>query len=374
MHKECKKMKIRTITCHDCYNFGASLQAYALQHYLESKGHDVKIINYKPDYLSGHFKFGAVDNPIYCRPVVKQLYLLAKLPERLLSLPRKNAYDRFTSKYLHLTHRYNSYEELKDSAPNADVYIAGSDQIWNTLLPNGRDAAFYLDFGKPDVRRISYAASFATKEVVPDYKAFVSDEIAKLDFVSIRERISLSLLKSLGRIDGVAVCDPVFLLSKKEWGRLIENYVINCNEKYLLVYLTDKSDEIKHIALDIQKSTGWEIYNVGAFSMKWAHRNFINVGPLDFVKLISGAQYVISNSFHATAFSLIFERNFCVVNRKEGINERMKSILEDVGLEHRLSSSYSKEMLSYIDYTEVWKEMSVIIDSSKSWLGKVLGK
>lgn len=365
-------MKIKTITCHDCYNLGASLQAYALQHYLEGQGHEVLIINYKPDYLSKHFKLDAIDNPVYDKPLVKQLYLLAKLPGRLLALSRKRVYDRFTASYLHLTRRYNSYEKLKTDAPEADAYIAGSDQIWNTLFPNGRDAAFYLDFGKPNVRRISYAASFATKDVVPEYRKFVSNELKNLDYVSIREKISLPLLHSLGRTDGVAVCDPVFLLSKAEWVKQADESTINLNEKYLLVYLTDKSEEIKQIAMEIHKATGWKIYGVGQFREHWVQRNFVNAGPLDFVKLIDGAQYVISNSFHATAFSLILERNFCVVNRKDGINERMKSILEDVGLGHRILSAFTSEQLKNIDYTEVNERLSDIIDFSKSWLNKVL--
>lgn len=365
-------MKIRTITCHDCYNLGASLQAYAIQHYLEDQGHEVQIINYKPDYLSGHFKLRAINNPVYDKPLVRLLYLLAKLPGRLLSLSRKRAYDRFTANYLHLTRRYNTYEELKVDAPDADVYIAGSDQIWNTLFRNGRDAAFYLDFGKLDVRRISYAASFATKDVVPEYREFVSNELKNLDFVSIREKISLPLLKSLGRADGVAVCDPVFLLSKGEWKNLADGCTMDLKEKYLLVYLTDKSDEIKQIALEIHRATGWKIYSVGQFRESWTHKNFVNAGPLDFVKLISDAQYVISNSFHATAFSLILEKNFCVVNRKDGINERMKSILEDVGLGHHILSAFTSEQLKDIDYTEVNKKLSEVIVFSKTWLNRVL--
>ena len=372
MHRYITKMKIKTITCHDCYNLGASLQAYALQHYLESQGHDVQIINYKPYYLSRHFKFGSVNNPVFDRPIVKQLYLLAKLPGRLLALSRKKAFDRFTAKYLRLTRRYNSYEELKADAPEADAYIAGSDQIWNTLFPNGRDAAFYLDFGKPNVRRISYAASFATKDVVPEYREFVSKELKNIDFVSIREKISLPLLYSLGRNDGVAVCDPVFLLSKEEWTGLTNESSIKTDEKYLVVYLTDKSEEIKRIALDIHNVTGWKIYVVGAFKESWAHKNFVNAGPLDFVKLINDAQYIISNSFHATAFSLILDKNFCVVNRKDGINERMKSVLEDVGLNHRILSVFTNEQLKNIDFTEVHNKLSGVIDFSKSWLNKVL--
>lgn len=364
-------MKIRTITCHDCYNLGASLQAYALQHYLESMGHDVQIINYKPDYLSNHFKFGAVNNPVFNRPVIKQLYLFAKFPGRLLSLPRKWVYDRFTKTYLHLTVRYNSYDELKANPPEADTYIAGSDQIWNTLFCNGRDGAFYLDFGKQDVRRISYAASFATKDVVPEYREFVRKEFMNFDAISIREKVSLPLLNSLGRTDGVAVCDPVFLLSKDEWNKLADNATIELSkERYMLVYLTDRSEAIKQIALEIHKNTGWKIYGVGPFRESWIDRNFVNAGPLDFVKLINEAQYVLSNSFHATAFSLILERNFCVVNRKDGTNERMKSILEDAGLGNRLLSSFKKEQLKSIDYIEVHNKLSAIIESSKQWLNK----
>ena len=97
-------MKINTITCHDVYNHGASLQAYALQHYLQSEGHDVEIIHYKPDYLSRHFNLWMVANPIFDKPIVKQLYLLAKLPGRLCSLKRKASFDAFTVLHRHHHH------------------------------------------------------------------------------------------------------------------------------------------------------------------------------------------------------------------------------------------------------------------------------
>ena len=154
-------MKIRTITCHDVYNVGASLQAYALQTYLKSLGHDVKIIDYKPDYLSKHYRLDVVGNPKYDKPFVREAYLLAKLPERLHALPRKKTFDSFTAKHLDLTRRYTSNEELQADPPEADVFFAGSDQIWNPLFPNGKDPAFYLDFALHGIRA-SYAASFAS--------------------------------------------------------------------------------------------------------------------------------------------------------------------------------------------------------------------
>lgn len=366
-------MKIRTITCHDCYNFGASLQAYALQTYLESQGHDVQIIHYKPDYLSQHFNMMAVSNPIFDKPLIKQLYLLAKLPSRLMSLKRKKVFDEFTAKYLKLTCRYNSYEELKAEAPEADAYIAGSDQIWNTLFRNGRDAAFYLDFGKPEVKRISYAASFATPDVASEFREFVEKELKGLDCVSIREKTSLPLLASLGRPDGIAVCDPVFLLDKEHWNNLVNNSTYTTpKEKYILLYLSDRGKNIEKIAKEMRKQTGWKIYAVGAVTASYADSNLTNAAPLDFVGLIRDAQFVVSNSFHATAFSFIMGTKFCVVNRIEGINERMKSVLEDYGLVERLVSDYNDGLLKEINISDVNNIMDGISSGSKLWLNNAL--
>lgn len=107
-------MKIKTITCHDVYNYGASLQAYALMSYLKQLGHDVEIIDYKPDYLNNHYKLKVV-NPVYDKPIIKQLYLLAKLIPHLRSLKRKKLFDTFKHNYLKITSIcYANNEELKN--------------------------------------------------------------------------------------------------------------------------------------------------------------------------------------------------------------------------------------------------------------------
>jgi polysaccharide pyruvyl transferase WcaK-like protein len=273
-----------------------------------------------------------------------------------------------------LTQRYNSYEELKADAPQADCYIAGSDQIWNTLFRNGRDAAFYMDFGAKDVKRISYSASFATPTIVPEYRDFVSEKLKGIDAISIRERISLPLLAELGRKDGVAVCDPVFLLDKEEWNETLqgEKGLTSVPEKYVLVYLTDKGPQIEKIAQQIKLQTGWKICSVGSIKANCADKSYTNAGPLDFVRLIRDAQFVISNSFHATAFSLIMGTKFCVVNRADAINERMKSILEDYGLSNRLVSEYSGELLHELDLNALEFRRREIVDASKKWLNMQL--
>ena len=189
-------MKICTITCHDVYNVGASLQAYALQTYLKSLGHDVKIIDYKPDYLSKHYRLDVVGNPKYDKPFVREAYLLAKLPGRLRVLPRKKAFDSFTAKHLDLTRRYVSNEELKADPPEADAFFAGSDQIWNPLFPNGKDPAFYLDFVQQGVRA-SYAASFAVDEFPQELREVTAQYLSRFDHIAVRETSGLSVLKTL---------------------------------------------------------------------------------------------------------------------------------------------------------------------------------
>ena len=364
-------MQVKIITCHDVYNHGAALQAYALQTYLLSLGYDVEIIDYKPDYLSGHYKLWSVANPLFDKPIVKQLYLLTKLPGRLLSLKRKHLFDEFTSAYLRLTnHRYHSFEELKSNPPQADVYIAGSDQIWNTVFLNGRDAAFFLDFAPHTAKRISYAASFATENVVEEYKPFVKTMLQNFDEISIRERCSLPLLKQLGRTDGKAVCDPVFLLTKAQWNRLLPS--VKIQERYLLVYDTEKSAKLKKIAQRIAKEKNLKIYNVSAFKIGYADRELWASSPLNFVQLVRDAEYVISNSFHATAFSVIFGKNFCVVNRTVKINERMKSILEDLGLQERLVNDFHLNLLKMPGYESVNLRLQQIIAASVNYLKMAL--
>lgn len=364
-------MQIKTITCHDVYNHGASLQAYALQTYLSNLGHDVEIIDYKPDYLSGHYSLWSVDNSIYDKPIVKQLYLLAKLPGRLIALRRKKAFDEFTRQYLHLTtKRYHNNEELKANPPEADVYIAGSDQIWNTLFLNGRDAAFYLDFAPKSAKRISYAASFATDNIAEDYKPFVKRMLQNFDAVSIRERNSLELLYSLGRKNGVSVCDPVFLLSKQKWNQILPE--VRINEEYLLVYDTEGSVALRDIAVSIAKKKKWKIFNVSASHLSYCDKDYWWVDPLSFIRLIRDACYVVSNSFHASAFSIIFERNFCLVNRSENINERMVSLLDEFGLSNRMSDLYCEELNQQIDYSHVVQRRENIVSRSKAFLNEHL--
>ena len=132
-------MKIKTITCHNVYNVGASLQAYALAAFLRGQGHEVQIVDYVPDYLHHYSLWIRVHNPVYDKPFIRQLYRVAKLPGHLKGLMslRKKRFDRFTRDHLPLTRtHYSTYEKLLREPPRAELFLAGSDQIWNSFFPN----------------------------------------------------------------------------------------------------------------------------------------------------------------------------------------------------------------------------------------------
>lgn len=365
-------MKIKTITCHDVYNLGASLQAYALMEYLTQLGHEVEIIDYKPEYLSRHYKLSLIANPKYEKNIIlKSVYLLLKLPRRLVEKygKRKREFDKFKREYLKLTaRRYASNQELKRDLPEADLYIAGSDQIWNTLFQNGKDPAFYLEFVPQDKGKISYAASFATANIAQEYSEKIRGWLTRLDCISVRELSGIKILQDLGIDWGKVVLDPVFLLSRREWEVLLKPSERK-REKYLLVYDFDNSEYIEKLAKRLSKKNQWKIYSIQ--KSKYADRVFWKSGPLEFLELIDNAEFIISNSFHATAFSLIFNKQFVVVNRKEGINTRMKDLLSIVNLENRMLYE-GKEEIFLIDYKEVNILLKNKIDESRKYLDSVI--
>lgn len=355
-------MKIATITCHDVYNHGSSLQAYALSRYLGTLGHDVRIIDYKPDNLSNQFQlFRGSDR--YRKFGLEWAYILAKLPGRLRILPRKKAFDQFKDRYLVLTDRkYHSNAELKADCPEADLFIAGSDQIWNTIFRNGTDPSFYLDFVPESKMKVSYAASFATDKLREGTEDFVISHLSNFDSITVRETSGCKLAESLG-FKVKQVVDPVFLLTKDEWEQLASSESIS-TKPYLLVYDFQISPAIKDVAKRMARHRGLEIVSVSPFRLSYAKKNFINIGPIEFLNLMRHADCVISNSFHGTAFSIIFEKDFFVVNREDGLNTRMKDFLEKYDLSDRMISPSvdSAAFSAPIDYSKV---RDIIIEDTR---------
>lgn len=361
-------MKIKTITCHHAYNHGAMLQAYALVTYLRSLGHEVEIIDYRPPYQPGCKVERDNVPPRYRKPVVAQLYKFVKRGASDLEQRRRDVYERFFSSYLPITkEQYYSVDELRANPPKADIYIAGSDQIWNTSFPNGTDAAFYLDFGTP-ARKISYAASFATTSLRMGTEMFVKENLRNFDAISVREESALRLLDQLG-FEGAQVVDPVFLLDKSEWNKICND--TGEGDEYILTYDYEKRNSpIGKVAKQLAKLRGCKIYTVAPFNLGYADRCFVAVEPRDFVSLVKNARCVVSNSFHGSAFSMIYGKEFFVVNRKDGLNVRMHDLLARYSVGGRLISEAmsSSDLMATIDYEKVDEVLRKDIIASQRFL------
>jgi len=366
-------MKINTITCHRVFNHGASLQQLALLHHLQSLGHNVQTINYQPNYLADHYRYTGVPSPKFKNNVIfRLLYIVAKFPERLNNRKRREAFDAFEKKYIPQTKKlYRTNEQLKDNLPEADAYICGSDQIWNTLFENGKDPAFYLDFVPNNKLKISYAASFATENINNDIKNFVEEKVKAIDCISVRESSGLKILENLGIENVTHVTDPVFLLSKEDWEKKFITKEIE-NKHYILVYDFDNNPLIKEYALYLKEKKGFEIVALSP-KIKYADRYYWSIGPDKFLNLLHKSSFVLANSFHATAFSFIFEKQCLIFNRNTGINTRMRDFLQEYGLLKRMVLDFNENIIDdIIDYSEIKPQLQKNILKSKSFLNQSL--
>lgn len=367
-------MKIKTITCHEVYNYGASLQEYALLKYLETLGNKVEAINYRPPYDSNHFNLFYVSNDSYNKNfILKCIYILLKLPIRLVHLKRKREFDKFSKEFINSTKvQYHSNEDLKNNLPLADAYICGSDQIWNSFFENGKDPAYYLDFVPDNKLKISYAASFAIDSLEENLKPFVKQKVSRLNAISVRESSGVKILNDLGINNATQVLDPVFLLDSKHWNSLITTKPETT--KYLFVYDFDNNPRIKKLAEAYKKKYGWLIISVNE-PVKYADKNYFLEGPVKFLSLVKNAEFVISNSFHAVAFSIIFQKDFVVFNREDKINTRMRDLLKLIDISNCLLTDdemVKNHKLNNIDYSVVNKNVDALINTSKSYLNKAL--
>lgn len=375
-------MRIKTITCQHVYNYGASLQAYALQYYLESMGHEVEIIDFNPWFHCDRYNpfwmpknaIGRAASLIRILPFLKYLWYPYKAYQggMFKTWRRKAAFDAFEKEYYHLTTiKYSSSEQLKQNPPEADVYVAGSDQIWNTFSENGKEPAYYLDFGGENVKRISYAASLATNEIAEGWSSFVKEKVENLDAVSVREKTGAALLMSLGINNVDVVLDPVFLLDKEEWQKLADKGNMHGLKpgSYILLYdFLGNDSNMKSFAKRYAASHGLKIVSINDFTLRdYADININDAGPLEFLALIKNSACVVASSFHATAFSVILEKEFYTFNLVGYNNSsRMKDILTTLNLVNRLNPGYG--FFNEIQWSDVNKRLKLQIRNSKDFL------
>lgn len=371
-------MKICTITSHDAYNYGASLQAYALMCYLQQQGHDVSIIDYKPEYTTRRYNYRWVnpESGFHKYWMTRVAYRILKFTQRQFTLKRKEAFDQFTHEYLNLTRKYESNEELKQHPPLADAYIVGSDQVWNSFYDAGKDPAFYLDFAPTESLRISYAASFSITSLPAEAKLFAKENLQKLNAIAVREEHALAILNDLG-LEGTWVLDPTFLLPVEFWKKRLVPFLKK--EPYLLIYDFEGNKLLKKFAVQLARQKGIKIYAINdTYPLTYADKNFGKAGPKEFITLIYHCDYFISNSFHGSVFSILFNKKFFIFPRnRHQVNSRMESLLKMFEKTELLISNeeqFSTALNSHNDPDKTQRMIKKYLGISKEYLERSLSK
>lgn len=346
-------MKVLTITLHSSDNPGSSLQAFALQHFLLGVGHDTEIIDYRPNYVA--------TNGAFVKTTLKKIIFFRKYREMI----RKN--NEFIDNYLKLNNkRYTSYEELKCNPPKADVYITGSDQLWNSNFACGRDKAYYLGFVKRG-KKMSYAVSLGKETISREELEWIYTNVKDFDFISVREYSSKNLLEEKSIAGASYVCDPVLLVDKRTY---LEMQIKPPFKKYVAVYLVVQSELLEQLLQALREKYGYEIILVGAFLNRCkCDKQLRGVSPCEFLGLLANADFVVASSFHATVFAQIFEKNFAIIPPKSN-SARIEQFLEITNLQNHIvkTSNDIEDALKDIDYTEVNTKLNTFVAKSKKTL------
>lgn len=362
-------MRIGILTFHRANNYGALLQCYALNRALNMLGHDAEVIDYRqPAIEKSYCKVGLQDiNPL--RPVrfLKSLFL----PQTLTRNIRYKRFLSFRKQFINCSEKIFSYDNKL--IEGYDVIFIGSDQLWNSKWTNGLDDYYWGNF-RHSVNTIiaTYAVSMGKPEIDEDEKENIKHLLDNFDFLSVRENSLKSLLNNIINKDIKVTIDPTFLLRKEEWMKFVKPE----KKKYVLIYPLIHTEETINIGKQIAKNHKLD-YVIIDYQSHWKpmknHKQFVD--PARFLNLIANAEYVVTSSFHGTAFSVIFERQFYSVVARGTTNTRISSLLRKFGLENRIISKEDfPSTMEIIAYNNLKDRIDILVKKSMDYIIDVLNK
>lgn len=372
-------MKVGIITFHFVSNQGAVLQCLATQKFLEDRGNEAWVIDYRPDYHT--VRYVDPKNPfLYARWYSKKFKRKNFASRTLLAVHTfarciyyninhadaevVKSFEAFTKKNLHLTREYRTIKELRADAPALDAYITGSDQLWNPdILDQRLDPAYFLAFGK-EIPKVAYAVSLGKNlegEEIQDLKKFSKN----LTAISLRE-YNKDAVEALGR--EVHIClDPTLLLDAKDYA----SYESDAKEQepYIFVYGFEDISAL-HDALDnVRKVLNCKVVNGSPHRIKLSGntKNVHAYAPDQFLSFIRDAECVVTNSFHGTAFSVIYRKRFITVPHSTR-GQRMTDLLEKLGLNQCLWNHPMFDFEKKVDWDAAYSKLEYFRQFSVNYL------
>ena len=366
-------MKIGILTWLHNGNYGSILQAYALQKALRNQGYQTENIDYAPSTVK------KVENLIKNKNSLK-LFLekwdaycakkVAGSPRELSEKQKK--FDDFRENYINITQQYSSPKEVATIDGEFDAYICGSDQIWSPVLLN---PVFYFDFLSDTERKIAYACSFGVSSIKGKKATKITNYLNRFDYISVRESSGCEIVKNLtGKVVPV-MPDPTLLLQRTDWDK-VSKYNLNLNNYIFCYFLSWNEDYWKYVE-NVSQQLGYQIVIVPSVKQTYQVDAKIlkNIGPEEWVGLVKNASYVITDSFHGTVFSIIYNKPFTVLKRfsddnPRSQNSRIYTLLEHYNLTNRLG--INTDIFNLQEYTKVNSQVEYDRRYALEWLNNVL--
>lgn len=355
-------MKVGILTFPNSQSYGASLQMIALYKTIVELGFSAEIINYKNSFMKNRKHVPSKENK------------LIKLVRRIKNFPKANKFRKFEHSFQLFPHReIDNLNDLKQIAERYDYVIVGSDQVWNPKV-TGCDYSYFLDFITEKRKKIAYAPSFGVIDLEKNNAEKIARLLNEFAFISVRESAGCDIVKSLIGKTCPVVLDPTMLRAKEEW-KSLEKEIANIPNQYILNFTLNNVEYVKNFTENLSLETGLPIVNIcGKLSEEKC--KVINAGlcgPREWLYLMDHSRYVITDSFHGTVFSIIFEKqNF--ISLASSTNSRLKTLLNTFVLMNRAikeNSSYGD--YAKIDYTKVNAILKQKRELSKSFLMNALG-
>ncbi|GAE89928.1 polysaccharide pyruvyl transferase family protein [Acetivibrio straminisolvens] len=381
-----KELKILIITYSRTKNYGGILQAYGLYRHLEKMGQDVKFIDYIPVRCNFYNKKQFV-NCITSKSKIWGINRISKWLWGLLIYPRVvkeyAPFLDFMDSRVKFTRKYYSYEELLEDTPQADIYITGSDQVWNSdfIENNNLDLPFYLEFVDDTKKKISYASSFGKDTIPPQNVKLVEKMLKRYNDISVREQSGMDILSKM-QIKSTVVVDPTILCDVSEWDAIASERKMN--QDYILLYQVRFNKNVYRIAKKIAKKRNQKLIII-TLDYKDKFRalcDCVLVAPSipDWLSYIKYANVVITDSFHASVFSILFKRKFIVSGvARKGMSTRIHNLLNMLELQNQELKDFSVDDAERILQSDVeWEKCYSLLNKQKhysaKWLEQAINK
>ncbi len=367
-----QKADVGIITFHCSNNYGAMLQAYGLKRCLLENGVNAEIVRYEPPFMTGrhwwipYAPVKGLKGRIWCMENMWNGFW-DHMRRRKEFLGQRANMNRFRNEFLIKKGQPRYLTTLRFKQLPYRCYVLGSDQIWNPDITCGLRRAYFGAFASERKERaVSYAASFGGASLAEKYDKRFQKLLSFVDAVSVREEAAVSYVQKFCKGKVTAVLDPVFFLKREAW-RKVEH--APCQERFIFLYLTEKNQEMAEYAKRLSAQKKLPVIEVRAGRAGTGMDFFVDrtAGPSEFLGYLSKAEYVVSNSFHAVAFSIIYEKRFLAFAHRN-LGARVRNILEIHGLTDRLYRDETSSIDAPVDWEEVRRRTREAAAQSGSFL------